>query len=187
MALDLEHTPTPEAGLAMLAIHNVLARQAMGNDTLDAALWKSAFWEDATEDHGWADMNAHAFIDETVPMLRSAMDSTWHQVGLPLITVEGDTARSVACFLAHCRVPAADGGTPRDLVSGGRYVDRLERRGGVWRIARRVSKGDWVRIDPASHIWGTPTLGGHIGKMGTRDPHDPARVLFERVYAVGAG
>jgi hypothetical protein len=185
--IDLETTPTIEEALDRLAIHDVLARQAMGNDTLDADLWKSAFWPDATEDHGWYDGNAHAFVDETVPMLLADMAATWHQVGLPLLAIEGATARSVSCFFAYCRMRATDGRPESDLLSGGRYVDRLEKRAGRWRIARRISKGDWIRFDPPAFDWNQPSINGHVPRMGLRAPDDPARLLFGRCFFADGG
>ena len=181
--VDLEQTPTLEEVRDRLAIQDCIARQAMANDTLDAELWKSAFWPEATESHGWYEGPVYAFVDETIPMLREQMRMTWHQVGAPLISLDGEAARAVTCFFAYCRLRAPAGEAESDLLSGGRYIDRLEKRGGRWRIARRVSKGDWVRHDPASFEWGRPTLNGHIPRMGMWDADDPARVLFGRVEA----
>jgi hypothetical protein len=58
------------------AVQDCLLRAALGNDLQDAELWKSAYWPDATEDHGWYQGNAHAFIDETVPLLLDTMGKT---------------------------------------------------------------------------------------------------------------
>jgi hypothetical protein len=33
---------------------------------------------------------------------------------------------------------------------GGRYIDRWEKRGGIWRIARRIGVHDWERWGPAN-------------------------------------
>jgi hypothetical protein len=44
----------------------------------------------------------------------------------------------------------ASRGTETDLFIGGRYVDRLERRDGVWKIARRVGIHDWQRYEAAN-------------------------------------
>ncbi len=167
-----------EEALDILAIQRCLAVAVMGNDMLDSAMWKSAYWPDATEDHGWYLGNAHQFIDETIPMLVGDMDMTWHAVGVPLVMVDGDTARSIAQFTGYVRLKAADGAVPNDLLCGGRYIDRLERRDGVWRISHRVSKGDWTRIDPASYEWGQPGMGGFVPQMGLRAADDPAKELF---------
>jgi hypothetical protein len=178
---DLARPPAPHELADRLAIHDCIARQALGNDTLDAELWKSVFWPDATESHAWFEGNAHAFVAETIPMLQQQMRATWHQLGLPLVTIDGQSARAVTYFFAYCRMRAAEGETPTDLTSGGRYIDRFEKRGETWRILRRVTKADWVRTDPASFVWGRPTMNGHIPRMGMWDADDPARVLFGRV------
>ena len=170
-----------EEALDLLAIQRCLARAVMGNDMLDAAMWKSAYWPDATEDHGWYVGNAHAFIDETMDMLVREMDMTWHAVGMPVIVTDGDRARSVAPFTGYVRLIDPGNADTSDLVCGGRYIDRLERREGVWRISHRTSKGDWARLAPSNYEWDQPGLGGHVGQMGQRAPGDPARGLFEEL------
>jgi len=123
----LERPIDEKGALEMLAIQQCLGRAVLGNDLLDAAMWKSAYWPDATEDHGWYVGNAHRFIDETMGMLERDMDTTWHALGVPVIAVDGDEARSIACFTAYVRMKGAQGAVPDDLISGGRYIDRLNR------------------------------------------------------------
>ena len=82
MADALEQPVDAAQALDMLAIQQCLGRAVLGNDLLDIALWKSAYWPDATEDHGWYVGNAHQFIDETLVMLERDMDTTWHALGV---------------------------------------------------------------------------------------------------------
>jgi hypothetical protein len=178
-----------EARLADLfgrqAVQDCLLRAALGNDLQDAALWKSAYWPDATEDHGWYQGNAHAFIDETVPLLLETMDETWHQVGNMIVRIDGDRACAQSYFFAYCRVKAAGDGRS-DLFAGGRCVDRLERRSDEWRIAARITKGDWVRQATGSADWSTPVLQGYVPKYGLRAPDDPFwRVFGRRLHPQG--
>ena len=37
-----------------------------------------------------------------------------------------------------------------DFWVGGRYMDRMEKRAGAWKIAYRVGITDWMRTDPPS-------------------------------------
>ena len=60
-----------------------------------------------------------------------------------------------------------------DLVIGLRYVDRLERRDGEWRIADRVCAFDWSRIDPIVGEWEFPPEA----VRGRRDRDDPRTAL----------
>ena len=177
----LERAVTAQDALDILAIQQCLGRAVIGNDMLDGPMWKSAYWPDGTEDHGWYNGNAHAFIDETIAMLERDMATTWHGPAMPIIAVEGDRARAITYFTAYVRFRAPEGETPQDLLSGGRYVDRLEKRDGLWRIAHRISKGDWIRNDPASYEWGAPGMGGYVPQMGTRAPDDPGRVLLDEM------
>jgi hypothetical protein len=158
-------------------IRECLLRGSTGNDLQDAELWKSAYWPDATEDHGWYQGNAHDFIDRTVPMLLQTMDEAWHLIGNTLVQVEGEQARAQSYFLAYCRLKEA-GGARRDLFSGGRFLDRLERRKGEWRISARISKGDWVRETDGSADWSKSVLNDYVPRLGLRDADDPFRRLF---------
>ena len=176
------------------AIRDCLLRGALGNDLQDVELWKSAYWPDAHEDHAWYQGNAHAFIDETVPMLLETMDEAWHQIGNMMIHVEGERARAQTYYFGYCRLKGDDAG-PRDLFAGGRYVDRLEKRRGEWRIAERFTKSDWSRRFPDSADWDAPSLNGHVPSYGMRSADDPvrrcfgdrlgARSTFERPEAAG--
>ena len=55
------------------------------------------------------------------------------------VDVNGDCAHAESYYL--CVLRRDDKG--RLLANGGRYVDRLERRDGEWRIARRVVVMEW--------------------------------------------
>jgi hypothetical protein len=59
-----------------------------------------------------------------------------------------------------------DGRDVDDLVMGIRYLDRFERRGGEWRIARREVRYEWQRLDPLDPREPDWTLG-------SRDRLDP--------------
>lgn len=69
-----------------------------------------------------------------------------HLLGLPMISLAGDTAEVETYAVAfHRRRGGA--GTLEDDVWGVRYLDRFERRHGEWRIARRTMIRDWRRVD----------------------------------------
>ena len=60
-------------------------------------------------------------------------------------------------------------GENRDLFIAGRYVDRYERREGVWKIAYRSELVDWVREEAAADSW----FAGSKMILGDRKPEDP--------------
>ena len=57
---------------------------------------------------------------------------------------------------------------------GGRYLDRLERRDGAWRISERVVVHDWSLCEVVAPEWG----GLEAFARGGQAPDDPSyRIL----------
>jgi uncharacterized protein (DUF1330 family) len=54
---------------------------------------------------------------------------------------------------------------------GGRYVDRLEKRDGVWRIAKRKVLMDWNRSEPSRDMWHEGMYTA-LSSHGRRDRQD---------------
>ena len=67
-------------------------------------------------------------------------------IGNTLIEVEGDEAFGEVYFQAYHKVKAENGFD--DLIVAGRYLDRYERRGEVWKMAYRSERVDWSRTMP---------------------------------------
>jgi hypothetical protein len=76
---------------------------------------------------------------------------TQHAIFQSLIDIDGDTARGETYFLAHHR--PGNEAPDEELVLGGRYVDRFERRASVWKIAHRVVVYDWSRVTTVNDVW----------------------------------
>ena len=68
------------------------------------------------------------------------------------------------------RITLPDGGKS-DVIGAGRYLDRFEKRGDEWRIARRDVVTDWFRQYPDSADWSQGMLGIMI-EPGGRYPND---------------
>ncbi|WKK24619.1 nuclear transport factor 2 family protein [Streptomyces olivoreticuli] len=133
-------------------IRAVLQRYCRGLDRLDEELLKSAYHEDAYDDRGVIRGNAHDFAKQIIPLLREAYTGTFHTLHGSTIEIDGDTAGvETYCTAYHYR----DGdGVRRVEQYPGRYVDRFERRDGIWKIARRIvlnepSLVQEVPLDPA--------------------------------------
>lgn len=141
------------------AIHEVLMRYCRGIDRCDEELLRGVYHPDATDNHGLFVGKAADFIPWALEALKLDM-STSHCIANELIEVRGDVAYSEAYFMATHRRQLKDG-TLSDLHFAGRYVDRLERRHGVWKIADRKVVMDRSRIDPVARTFdkGEPVLG----------------------------
>ena len=107
-----------------------------GCDRLDEELVASAFHSDAIDEHAGLTWRGSAEIAEQILALVTATGVTAnHHITTQLIELHGDTAGAETYWWA-LRTVEQDGA----LIiaqSSGRYLDRFERRDGVWRIAHR--------------------------------------------------
>lgn len=119
------------------AIVDCVHRYARGVDRGDEELLRSAYHDDAVERHG----PYAGGLDGLVEFLGAAhrpFPGYQRYVTNTSVELDGDDAHAESYYL--CVLRRDDG---RLLLSGGRYVDRLERRGDGWRIARRVVVMEW--------------------------------------------
>ena len=121
------------------AIWECLLRYARGVDRFDADLVRSAFHEDAVDDHGKFVGNAVEFVDWAVAQHTKAHQGHLHNLFNHTCDLDGDVAHTETYFMF---AGMNREGTPL-VLNGGRYLDRFERRDGVWRIAYRTLMRDW--------------------------------------------
>ena len=69
-------------------------------------------------------------------------------------------------------------------VAGGRYIDRLERRGGRWAIAARVCTAEWET--QAQSFLRNPPLGPDVLANGLVMARDRTDVSYDRPLDVRA-
>lgn len=126
-------------------IQEVLARYCRGVDRRDDALIRSAYHADAREHHG---AYRGRTVDDFVEYANGRSDlfeRVSHYICNQLIELDGDVAFSETYAIAVHQSRA--GGAVAQTIFGGRYIDRMERRGGCWAIADRVVVCDWSRVD----------------------------------------
>lgn len=152
-----------------LAIGDVLARYCRGIDRCDADELRRVFAPDALVDYGDGRSLRDAAIDHLLPALR-AMRLTHHSITNTLIEIDGDCAwAETYCTALHILGPP---GEETELVVGGRYLDRLERRGQGWQITERLYVMDWNRQQPAT-MQVSGGLYDTLLRRGARWPDDP--------------
>jgi ketosteroid isomerase-like protein len=151
-------------------IREAMARYCRGIDRLDVDLIRSAYYEDAFDDHGPFQGVREEFIDWVVPFMRREYTSTSHHLTTQSIEVDGDVAwvETYAIVVQQKQVGAQD----KQLVANSRYADRFEKRDGDWRIAHRVVILDSARTDDIAAWAGTTPITSMT--LGTRDDDDPS-------------
>lgn len=130
------------------SIYELSCTYMRGQDRLDREAHRSVFWDDAWCSYGIYEGGPDGFVEFAQNALR-AHAANHHMIGQALIDVAGDEAFGEVYYQAFHRI-GESGGPERDLFISGRYVDRYERRGGVWKIAYRSELVDWVRDTAAA-------------------------------------
>jgi ketosteroid isomerase-like protein len=148
------------------AIKEVQIRYCRAADRVDFAALRDSFHPDATADYGHGVWNLDEYMDHATGMTAKFIATT-HNTGNQLVELAGDAAWAEHYTVATHRAPPDEEGRTADMIAAIRYVDRMERRDGEWRIARRVMVLDWHRVEPVS--------GVDVGKtQGRRDRSDPS-------------
>ena len=158
------------------AIREVTMRYCRGVDRCDAALISSAYHPDAFDDH-----SGHIFTGETVgegivTWMREVLDATTHHITTQTINIEGDTAGCESYYIGmHLETRE---GVQRRMQTAGRYLDRLEKRNGQWKISSRV-----VVLESGGYA---DSLAPGGGVRPTRDANDASySVIDDRAPSSG--
>jgi hypothetical protein len=158
------------------AILDCVARNARGCGRHDSALLASSYHDDGIDEHGYAVNPGPRHPEYANKVHTAGSRHNMHNITTHSCEIDGDVAHCesyvIGLFLN------ADGKTAR-LIAG-RYVDRLERRNGEWRIALRRSTVEAMMSGDAS-ILSAPmfTKLGYL--RGTRDERD---VSYQRPLAI---
>jgi 3-phenylpropionate/cinnamic acid dioxygenase small subunit len=127
---------TEDALLELLArqqIQDCILRYARGVDRLDRDLVLSVYHDDAIDYHGPVNGTREDFADWYWAR-QPQFEGVQHFIGNQTIEIDGDTAHAETYFIGLMRPVGKDSA----LFACGRYLDKLERRDGDWRVAMRV-------------------------------------------------
>lgn len=128
-------------------ILDCLVRFSRGMDRFDRDLFLSAFHPDATIAAGPFVGSPAECYDWAAPMHEAGQESTHHNLLNVSFDIVGDTAHTETYYLFVGRNRDAS-----NWMAGGRYIDRLERREGAWRIALRTNVIEWSGLAPTMEI-----------------------------------
>ncbi|HEX4375691.1 MAG TPA: nuclear transport factor 2 family protein [Steroidobacteraceae bacterium] len=151
--------------LAESEIKDLHLRFCRANDRRDEELMRSCFHPDAViQLHEKLDVEAFLALGR---MVLGRFTVTWHTTGNQLVEVNGDVAWAEQYTTSSHRIAADDKGPERDFIAYGRYIDRAEKRSGVWRFAQRTMLLDFTRTDEVA-----PSEVGFGTLQGARDRSD---------------
>jgi hypothetical protein len=116
-------------------------------DRFDRALFLSAFHSDAVIAAGPFVGGPAALYDWAAALHEQGQVATHHNLLNHSCDIDADVAHSELYYLFV--------GRNRDesnWIAGGRYIDRLERRDGAWKIALRTNAIEWSGLVPTLPI-----------------------------------
>jgi hypothetical protein len=149
------------------AIRECFLRYMRGIDRLDVDLIKSAFHEDAIDNHT---RDVRGSIEDMLAWWlpqQPDREATQHFVTNQTIDLDGEIAHVESYFFVFIKQKAEVNGA----LIGGRYADRFERRNGEWKIALRVVLPEWLAdADAKSTQW----VSRSGAAPGARDRTDPS-------------
>ena len=142
-------------------IMDCLHRYTRGMDRFDKELLLSAYHPDAIDDHGAFVGSPEAFWDYHHAWHGKYNTGHHHSISNTSMELKGNTAHTETYWLFESM--NVDGS---NSLHGGRYLDRLEKRNGQWKIAARVCICEWhgklgeIQMDPAyAEIMAGPGTG----------------------------
>ena len=174
-----------QALLDKQAIYELIQAYCNAADRKDVAKMRTLYHEDAIDDHGgFFQGPAMDFIDQ-LPAIQEPMEILHHNTTTVNIRLEDKPGGAVygegeVYVLAFHKVKTEAGAL--DLLVGGRYLDKYEKRNGVWKFAHRAVLADWVNVhDPSIVDLQHPIIEGSLlGKPGEDDPAYEFFRLFQR-------
>lgn len=133
--------------LEKLTITEVVQSWAMYRDIGDWERLRSTVHVDATMTATWYNGSFDGFIEAIQASWRKGSRSQ-HFVGSTVVDLQG--TKAVAQTRMSILVRGKLGDQAVDVTSVGRFFDRVEKRQGVWRIAKRCVIYEKDRMDPVS-------------------------------------
>ena len=158
------------------AIRECMFRYCRGIDRADEQALRSAYWPDATDQHGPYAGSASGFIDWALQKLKTTERSV-HMIGNLSITLHGPSAAAVETYFQALQRDADAQGVQHEVFLAGRYLDAFEKRAGEWRVAKRTVVYDWIRQLGTPEESEAQRFGVRV-PQGVAFPHDPVYALL---------
>jgi hypothetical protein len=151
------------------AIFDCLVRMSRGSDRFDRALFLSSCHADAVLAAGPFVGSPEELYDWSSRLQTNTYRATMHKLLNFSCDLDGDVAHAETYYLFVGCI-----GEETNLLAGGRYVDRFERRGGVWGLVLRNNFIEWTSAVPAmaSPLGAIADL--HMNGLPAHDRSDPS-------------
>jgi hypothetical protein len=168
------NTPATDALLRDMldefALRKLVHTYCRAVDRGDFATLRELYHHDAVDAHGEISTGSVAGFLNTLEASRPHIRSMQHNITTVNFAVDGNAAEGEIYTIATHTFIAGDRDV--DLIVGGRYLDKYEKRGGTWKIVDRMIVTDWAHVsDPSTVDLSHPVTRGTLkGSPGSDDP-----------------
>lgn len=114
-------------------ILDCIQRECRARDRQDVDQIADCWWEDGVDEHGAIVTRAPEYPERANAGHRMLFNATSHNITNSICEIDGDVAHCESYVIGA--LAWQDG--KKTTLACGRYLDRLEKRGGQWRIAVR--------------------------------------------------
>lgn len=180
---------SPERIADRLQIQDVIYRWCRSVDRLDREAMLDVFHPDAFDSHGPyigpVDGLVAWIFERHKPITFSShfIGNMLIEFASPDVALVESYVRTIQHYPAHAKsqlsqlTGGAQGGDDQatDMFTSSRYLDRMERRNGVWKIAHRTLIQDWKQVVDVHQQALQPHEGWIIGRRDGHDAMEEAR------------
>lgn len=164
-----------------LELRDLVQTYCRAIDRQDFALVRTLYHDDAIDDHGDMFKGGPDDYVAWLPTIMKMWDATVHALSNMLFKIDGDTAEGELYVVAYHRTHAPDA---QEIVVGGRYLDRYEKRGGQWKFIHRSLAMDWCNVRAVNQSdYDTFAAGAVRGRHDAGDASYAELTMFGRLGA----
>lgn len=160
------------------ALHELVLTYCRACDRRDFVLLRSLYHDDAFDDHGSMFRGSADEYLAWLPPVLANFEATVHSITNALFVVQADSAQGELYTIAYHRTHPPQA---RDILIGGRYLDRYQRRAGVWKFLHRSLALDSCRVEAVdAGAYREFAAGAPRGRTDAEDPSYLALSYFRR-------
>lgn len=160
----------------MQAIRDQQVRYGRALDWDDEALLAEVFWPEADIDYGFFCGRGDEFVRVLTTISRESGCRPWHAISGQSVTLTGAASARAECYFVGASTQLTVAGDTEIQFLGGRYLDEFEKRGGEWRVSKRVLICDFRYTDVAR----TEHAAGFAADLNDRGRLRPDHPLYWR-------
>ncbi len=173
--VDVSSDAVSQEMLDEFQLRKLVHRYCRAVDRGDISALRDLYHHDAEDDHGAFSAGSVDDFLEGLVAARPYLRSMQHHITTVNFAVDGDSAEGEIYSIATHTVVAGDHDV--DVMVGGRYLDRYEKRDATWKFIERTIVTDWATVDDPSRLDVSHPITRRTPR-GTPDLNDPSHQYF---------